>query len=70
MDISDKGAVEECFRLYPEIVAFPSLALRIGDQRRHEFQDVLFTVDIGKRIVVHALFEIDRIKDANLVIVL
>ena len=34
------------------------------------FQDVLFTVDIGERVVVHRLLKVDRIQDPDLIAVL
>ena len=67
VDIPDKGAVQKRFRLDPEIVPGLTLALGVGDQRCHQFQDVLFAVKIGKRIVVHGLLEVDGIKDLNAV---
>lgn len=70
VDISDQGTVEQRLGLCPEFVTGFTVAFRVGDQRSNELQDVLFAVDIGEGIVVHALFEIDSIENPDLVSVL
>ncbi len=51
MDKTHKSAVQESFCLEPEILtAFGILALRIGDKRRDEFEDVFLRMDVVKRI--------------------
>ena len=69
MDISYECRVEKRFGFLPEIVAGFSVALRIGDQGIHELQNVLFGVDILKRIVVMGLLEIDSVENLDLVVV-
>ena len=44
VDIGDQGCIEQRFRLYPEIVPCASFALGIGNQGRHQFQNILFGV--------------------------
>ena len=61
MDIPDKGAVQQRFRLDPEIVPGLALALGVGDQRRDQLQDVLFRVDVSKGVMLSdAAAKIDR----------
>ena len=60
-DVTDQGGIKKGFGLNPEIVTALALSLGVGNQGRHQLQNVLFAVQIGKRIVVHGLFEIDRI---------
>ena len=67
VDIADQGTVEQRFCLRPELITGFTVAFGVGDQRGDKLQDVLFTVDIGKGIVVHALFEIDGIQDPDLI---
>ena len=61
VDVADQGGVKKRFGLNPEIVTALALPLGVGNQGRHQLQNVLFAVQIGKRIVVHGLLEIDRI---------
>ena len=70
VDIADQGTVKQRFSLRPEFVTGFAVAFGIGDQCCNELQDVLFTVDIGEGIVVHALLEINGIQDPDLVPVL
>ena len=61
MDISNQRAIQQCFRLDPEIVSGLAFAFGIGDQRCYQLQDVLFAMDIGERVIVHGLLEVDGI---------
>ncbi len=61
MDISDKGTVQKRFCFYPEIVSGLAFAFGVGDQRCYQLQDVLFAMDIGERVIVHGLLEVDGI---------
>ena len=70
VDISDQGTVEQRFRFGPEFVTGFTVAFGVGDQRSDELQDVFFAVNISEGIIVHALFEIDRIQDPDLISVL
>ena len=63
VDIPNEGAVQKRLGLNPKIVPGLALALGVGDQRRDQFQDVLFGVDVGKGIIVHGLLEVDGIED-------
>ena len=67
MDVSNEGAVKKRFGFLPELIAGFSVALGVGNEARHQLQNVLFRVNIGKWIVVHRLFEVDRIEDFNAV---
>ena len=62
MNISNQRRIEQGFRFHPEIIATFALTLGIGDQRSHEFQDVLFGMDIGKRVIVHGFLEVDSVE--------
>ena len=70
MDVPDEGGVEQRFRLHPEIVTGLALALGVGDQRRDQLQNVLFRVDVGERVVVHGLLEVQGIENLDLIPVL
>ena len=67
MDISDQRAVQQGFRFRPEFITGFSVPFGVGNQRGDELKDVLLAMDIGERIVVHALPEVDRIQDPDLV---
>ena len=43
-------------------------AFGICNQRCHELQDILLTVDIGEGIVVHAFAEVDGVEHLNLIL--
>ena len=59
--IANKRAVQQGFCFYPEIVSGLAFAFGIGDQRCYQLQDVLFAMDIGERVIVHGLLEVDGI---------
>ena len=61
VDISNQRAIQQCFRLDPEIVSGLAFAFGIGDQRCYQLQNVLFAMDIGERVIVHGLLEVDGI---------
>ena len=69
MDVSYERRVEEGLRFDPEIVPRLSLAFRVGDQRGDELQDVLLGMDIGERVIMHRLPEIDRVEDLDAVLI-
>ena len=50
-----------CVELDPEIVSGLAFAFGIGNQRCYQLQDVLFAMDIGERVIVHGLLEVDGI---------
>ena len=68
MDISDQRTVQQCLRLGPELIPGLAVSLGVGDQRCHELQDILLTVDIGEGIVVHAFAEVDGVEHLNLIL--
>ena len=70
VDISDQGTVKQRLRFGPKLITGFTVAFGVGDQRGDELQDVLFTVDIGERVVVHRLLKVDRIQDPDLISVL
>ncbi len=61
MDIANKRAVQQGFCFYPEIVFGLALAFGIGNQRCYQLQDVFFAMDIGERVIMHVLLEVDYI---------
>ena len=52
-------------RTDPEGVPAQALAFRVGDQGRHNLQNILFRMDVGERIVLHGLLEIDRVQNLD-----
>jgi len=69
VDIRDQRRIEQFFRFLPELVPALALALRVHHQRCHQLQNVLLRVQIGERVVVHRLLEIDRVKNLDAVVV-
>ena len=67
VDISDKGTVQKRFCLRPEFITGLAIALGVGNQRSGQLQNVLFTVDILKGIVMHGFFKILNIKYADFI---
>ena len=62
-NITDQSRIQKAFRFHPEIFRrFFSFPLRICDNGIHKFEDIFFTTDVMEWIVVHRLFEIDRIQ--------
>ena len=70
VDVPNEGGVKQRFRFHPEIVTGFALTLGVGDQRRDQLQNVLFRVDVGERIIVHGLFEVQGIENLDLIPVL
>lgn len=67
VDISDQGDIQERLCLYPKVISAFSFTLGVGDQDGDELQDVLFRMNIGERIVVHRLLEVDRIEGTHVI---
>ena len=67
VDIGDQRRIEQFFRLLPERISGIPFSLCIDHQRCDQLQDVFLRVGIGKGIVFHALFEVDRIEDLQLI---
>ena len=57
-------------RTDPEIVPGLAFAFGVGNQRRDQLQNVLFRVDVGERVVVHGLLEVQGIENLDLIPVL
>ena len=54
---------EKLFRLFPERVSTLAVTSRVLHETGHKLQNVLFAVNVRKRIVSHRLFEIDRVQN-------
>ena len=65
VDVPNQGTVQQRFRLDPKIVPGLALALGVGNQRGDQLQNVLLRMDVGKRVIVHGLLEVDSIEDFN-----
>ena len=68
MDVADQRAIEQRFCFYPEVVAAFAITFCVGNQTVDQFEDVLFAVYVGKRVVVHGLFEVDGVEEFDTVI--
>ena len=70
MQIGDKSGKQKTFTFLPKWIAARPLTLGVGHQGSDQFQNVLFTVNITERIIVHRLFEVDSVQDFYLVAIL
>ena len=61
VDIPNQRAIQQGLCFDPKIVPGLAFAFGIGDQRCDQLQDVLFAMDIGERVIVHGLLEVDGI---------
>ena len=62
-NVTDKGAVKEPFRFYPKILpGFFPIPFGVGNQSVYQFQNVFLAAEIGKGIVFHAFFEVNRVQ--------
>ena len=61
VDIPNQCAIQQGLCFDPKIVPGLAFAFGIGDQRCYQLQDVLFAMDIGERVIVHGLLEVDGI---------
>ena len=68
-EVADESGVEQGFRLAPEIVAALAVPLRVGDEGRDQLQNVLLAVDVGEGVIVHTLFEVDRVYHLDAILV-
>ena len=66
-DIGDEGTVQKRLGLLPKGIALLALALGVGDQGVHEFQDVGLVADIRQRVVVHGLGKIYAVEHLDFV---
>ena len=67
-DIADKRGIVELFSFYPKILAgFLPVAFGVGDNGIDLLQNVLFAPQIGKGIVFHGFFEVNRIQHFDFV---
>lgn len=65
VDVADQRRVKQRFRLGPEGVPALALAFCVGDRGRHNLQNILFRMDVGERIVLHGLLEINRVQNLD-----
>ena len=63
MQIGNQSGLKQSFGFFPERIAATAFALGVGHQGRDQFQNVLFAVDIGERVVVHTLGKVNGIQD-------
>lgn len=68
MDVADESTIEQCLCLVPERIAALAVTLGIRHECGSQLQDILFTVDIGERIIMHGLVKIDCVEDFDPVI--
>ena len=62
IDIANICRIKQTLGFHPKIFpGFIALAFGIYDQSVYQFQNILFAVQIVKRIIVHRLVEIDRV---------
>ena len=57
-------------RTDPEVVARLAVTFGIGDQAVYQLENVLLCVDIGERVVVHGLFEVDGVEEFDSILLL
>ena len=67
MDIAYQGDIQKGFRFDPEVLASLTFSLGVGDQDGNELQDILFAVDVSKRILVHRFAEINGIESTHVI---
>ena len=65
MDIADESTVEKRLCLAPEQISALAVTLGVCHKCRCQLQDILFAVQIGKRVIVHGLVEIDRVENLD-----
>ena len=62
-DIPNEGRIQQAFRFDPKILgALFALALGVADQRVYQLQNVLFRMDVAKRVVAHTLGKVNGIQ--------
>ena len=62
MDISNQSAIQKRFSFRPELITGFTITFGIGNQRCHQLQNILFTMNIGEWVIVHRLFKVDGIE--------
>ncbi len=67
IDVADERRVKQSLRLEPEIIASFAFALGVGNQSIDQLQNILLAVNVGERVIVHRLFEIDGVEHLNFV---
>ena len=70
MDVADQGTIQKGLCLYPEVVTGFAVPFGITYQGVDQLQNVLFRVDVGERVVVHGLLEVQGIENLDLIPVL
>ena len=61
------GSTNSSLAMWQSIHTGLSVSFGIQNQGIHQFQNVLFAVNIQKRVIVHAFLKIDRVQDADLI---
>ena len=67
VDVADEGGVEQGLGLDPEIVPGFGVAGGIGNQGGDQLQNILFRMNVLKRIIVHGFSEIDRVQNPDFI---
>ena len=63
VEICDKRNEQKPLRLVPKWVGSLTLTFCVGHQCGHEFQNILFTVDIRHGVIVHRLGKVDCVEE-------
>ena len=66
-DKGNQGGVEELFTLLPELVPGFSVSLGVGNQSSDKFQNVLFTVEIHKGVIMETFLEVNGVEHLDAV---
>ena len=67
-DISDQSCIQKPLSFDPEIFRrFLPFPLGIGDDRIHQFQDILLRADIMEGVIMHGFAEIDGVQHLDLI---
>ena len=63
VEVCDQRNEQKSFRFVPEWVATLTFTLGVGHQCSHEFQHILFTMDVRHRVIAHTLGKVDRVEE-------
>ena len=67
--VADERRVEQGLGLDPKIVPGFGVPGCVGNERRHELQNVLLRMDVGEGIVFHGFLEVDRVQHLDFITV-
>lgn len=70
MDVADQCAIEQSLGLDPKVISAFAVTFGIGDQAVYQLENVFLCVDIGERVVVHGLFEVDGVEEFDSILLL